>query len=78
MAIGGKANCLSGVKSKWGIDMKVGDLVKTIYRDEYAIVTRVWFAVGANALAAEFVYPSDGYKSSQPMQYIKEVISGSR
>ena len=56
--------------------MEVGDLIKTIYRDEYAIVTRVWFAVGANALAAEFVYPSDGYKSSQPMQYIKEVING--
>ena len=58
--------------------MKVGDLIKTIYRDEYAIVTRVWYAVGAKALAAEFVYPSDGYKSSQPMQYIKEVINGSR
>ena len=58
--------------------MKVGDLVKTIYRDEYAIVIRVWYAYGAKALAAEFVYPSDGYQSSQPMQYIKEVISGSR
>ena len=58
--------------------MKVGDLIKTIYRDEYAIVTKVWFAYGANALAAQFVYPSDGYQSSQPMQYIKEVINESR
>ena len=58
--------------------MKVGDLIKTIYRDEYAIVTKVWFAVGANALAAQFVYPSDGYRSSQPMRYIKEVINESR
>ena len=55
--------------------MKVGDLIKTIYRDEYAIVTKVWFSPAANALAAQFVYPSDGYQSSQPMQYIKEVIS---
>jgi len=56
--------------------MQVGDLIKTIYRDEYAIVTKVWFAVGANALAAQFVYPSDGKEGSQPMQYIKEVING--
>ena len=54
--------------------MKVGDLIKTIYRDEYAIVTKVWFAEVANSLAVQFVYPSDGYKSSQPMRYIKEVI----
>ena len=58
--------------------MKVGDLIKTIYRDEYAVVTKVWFAYGANALAAQFTYPSDGYQSSQPMQYIKEVISANR
>ena len=58
--------------------MKIGDLIKTIYRDEYAIVTKVWFAPAANSLAAQFVYPSDGYQSSQPMQYIKEVISASR
>ena len=56
--------------------MKVGDLIKTIYRDEYAVVTKVWFAPAANALAAQFVYPSDGYQSSQPMQYIKEVLDG--
>jgi len=58
--------------------MEVGDLIKTIYRDEYAIVTKVWFAYGANALAAQFIYPSDGYQSSQPMQYIKEVINANR
>ena len=58
--------------------MKVGDLIKTIYMDEYAIVTTVWFAPAAYSLAAEFVYPSDGYQSSQPMQYIKEVIHGDR
>jgi len=58
--------------------MEVGDLIKTIYRDEYAIVTKVWFAEVANSLAVQFVYPSDGYRSSQPMQYIKEVINGSR
>jgi len=58
--------------------MKVGDLIKTIYRDEYAIVTKVWFAPAANALAAQFVYPSDGYQSSQPTQHIKEVLDGSR
>ena len=56
--------------------MKVGDLIKTIYRDEYAIVTKVWFAPAANAQAAEFVYPSDGMEGCQPSKHIKEVING--
>ena len=58
--------------------MKVGDLVKTVFRDEYAIVTKVWYAPGAMSLAAEFVYPSDGSEGSQPMKYIAEVINESR
>jgi hypothetical protein len=58
--------------------MKVGDLIKTVFRDEYAIVTEVWYAPVPNSLAAKFVYPSDGTEGSQPMKYIKEVISGSR
>ena len=58
--------------------MKVGDLIKTVFRDEYAIVTEVWYAPGAYSLAAKFVYPSDGNEGSQPMKYIKEVISESR
>ena len=56
--------------------MEVGDLVRTIYRDEYAIVTKVWFAPVSNRLAVRFVYPSDGKEGSQPMQYIKEVLNG--
>ena len=55
--------------------MQVGDLIKTIYRDEYAIVTEVWFAPAANSLAVRFVYPSDGMEGSQPVKHIKEVIS---
>ena len=58
--------------------MKVGDLIKTIYRDEYAIVTHVWFASISGTLAAKFIYPSDGTDGSQPMKYIKEVINESR
>ena len=58
--------------------MKVGDLIKTVFRNEYAIVTKVWYAPAIYSLAAEFVYPSDGKKGSQPMKYIKEVIGESR
>ena len=58
--------------------MKVGDLIKTVFRDEYAIVTRVWYAPAVYSFAAEFVYPSDGNEGSQPMKYIKEVINESR
>ena len=62
--------------------MKVGDLVKTIYRDEWAIVTYAWFveATLANKAqwAAEFIYLSDGTQSSQPMKNIKEVLNESR
>ena len=58
--------------------MKVGDLIKTVFRDEYAIVTEVWYAPAAYSLAVKFVYPSDGSEGSQPMKYIKEVISEDR
>lgn len=58
--------------------MKVGDLIKTVFRDEYAIVTEVWYAPIAQSLAARFVYPSDGTEHCQPMKYIKEVFHESR
>ena len=62
--------------------MKVGDLVKTVYRDEWAIVTYAWWLeatlIDKAQWGVEFVYPSDGYESSQPMKNIKEVISESR
>ena len=57
--------------------MKVGNLIKTVFRDEYAIVTEVWYAPASHSYAAQFVYPSDGTESSQPMKYIKEVINES-
>ena len=57
--------------------MKVGDLIKTVFRDEYAIVTEVWYVPAAHSLAAKFVYPSDGNEGSQPTKYIKEVIDES-
>lgn len=58
--------------------MKVGDLIKTVFRDEYAIVTEVWYAPAEYSYAAKFVYPSDGTESSQPIKYIKKVISENR
>lgn len=58
--------------------MKVGDLIKTVFRDEYAIVTEVWYAPAAYSYAAKFVYPSDGTEGSQPTKYIKKVISENR
>ena len=58
--------------------MKVGNLIKTVFRDEYAIVTKVWYAPAADSYAAQFVYPSDGTEGSQPMKYIKEVVDASR
>jgi len=56
--------------------MKVGDLIKTVYRNEYAIVIEVWYAPATHSLAAKFIYPSDGTEGSQPMKYIKEVRNG--
>lgn len=58
--------------------MKIGDLIKTVNRNEYAIVTHVWYAPIARSLAAKFIYPSDGTEGSQPMKYIEEVISESQ
>ena len=62
--------------------MKAGDLVKTVYRDEWAIVIYAWWVektlVDEAQWGVEFIYPSDGSKSCQPMKNIKEVISESR
>jgi len=44
--------------------MKVGDLIKTVFRNEYAIVTEVWYAPAAHSLAAKFVYPSMALKAA--------------
>ena len=58
--------------------MKIGDLIKTVLRNEYAIVTSVWYSPAAHSLAAQFVYPSDGTEGIQPMKYIAEVINENR
>ena len=55
--------------------MKIGDLIKTVYRDEYAVITKVWWATAARQMAAQFIYPSDGKTESQPEAYIREVVS---
>ena len=55
--------------------MKVGDLVMTVYRKEWAIVVRV--QQGAWEQGAEFVYPN-GKRGCQPRSKIKKVISASR
>ena len=57
--------------------MQVGDLVKTIYRDDYAIVMKVWYAFATRQQAAEFIY-SDGTTSCQPRSNIREVHGESR
>tara|TARA_Y100001951_G_C11072129_1_gene146665 strand:+ start:183 stop:356 length:174 start_codon:yes stop_codon:yes gene_type:complete len=57
--------------------MKVGDLVKTVYRKDYAIVVRVWYALIAREYAARFIY-SDGTIGSQPSSKISDVISANR
>jgi len=57
--------------------VKVGDLVQTVYRDDYGIVTKVWWATVIAQHAAQFVYP-DGTVGVQPSSNIREVISASR
>ena len=57
--------------------MQVGDLVQTVYRDEYAVIIKVWWATVAAQHAAQFVYP-DGTVGVQPNSNIREVISASR
>ena len=57
--------------------MQVGDLVKTVYRNDYAVITKVWWATVAAQHAAQFVY-SDGTVGVQPSSNIREVISASR
>ena len=57
--------------------MQVGDLVQTVYRDDYAVVTKVWWATVAAQHAAQFVY-SDGTVGVQPSSNIREVISAGR
>lgn len=55
--------------------MKVGDLIKTVYRDDYAVVVKVWWATVLGQHAAQFVYPCDGTTGCQPSNNIQEVIS---
>jgi hypothetical protein len=57
--------------------VQVGDLVQTVYRDDYGVVTKVWWATVLMQHAAQFVYP-DGTTGSQPSSNIREVISASR
>ena len=57
--------------------MQVGDLVQTVYSDDYGVVTKVWWATVLMQHAAQFVYP-DGTTGSQPSSNIREVISASR
>jgi len=54
--------------------VRVGDLVQTVYRDEYAVIVKVWWATVAAQHAAQFVY-SDGTVGVQPSSNIREVIS---
>jgi hypothetical protein len=59
----------------------IGDLIKTIYRNDYAVVTVVTkptLRMRGFEWGAQYVYPSDGYRGSQPRKYIKEVINASR
>jgi len=57
--------------------MKVGDLVKTVNRNDYAIVVKTWWATVLGQHAAQLVYP-DGTKACQPSSKIREVVSASR
>jgi hypothetical protein len=57
--------------------VQVGDLVQTVYRDDYGVVTKVWWATVLGQHAAQFVY-SDGETGIQPSSKIREVISASR
>ena len=57
--------------------MKIGDLVQTVYRNDYAVITKVWWATVAAQHAAQFVY-SDGTVGVQPSSNIREVISANR
>ena len=59
----------------------IGDLVKTVYSNDYAVVTAVTTpTLGERGFewGTRHVYPSDGYRGCQPRKYIKEVISASR
>ncbi len=53
--------------------MKVGDLVKSVYRDDYAIITKVWLADAVGEYAAEFIY-SDGKRGVQPNSNIRSIL----
>lgn len=55
--------------------MKVGDLIMTVYRKEWATVVRV--QQGAWEQGAEFVYP-DGTTGIQPRSRIREVLNEGR
>jgi hypothetical protein len=57
--------------------VKIGDLVQTAYREDYAIVVKVWWATVLGAHAAQLVY-SDGTTGNLPIRNIREVISANR
>ena len=57
--------------------MKIGDLVQTAYREDYAIVVKVWWATVLGQRAVQLVY-SDGTTGNLPRNKIREVISASR
>ena len=52
--------------------MKVGDLIMTVYRKEWALVLKV--LEGEWEQGAEFVYP-DGSEGCQPRSRIREVLN---
>jgi hypothetical protein len=55
----------------------IGDLVKTVYRKEYAVVVAVTTPLLKERgfeWGTQHIYPSDGYRGCQPRKYIKEVV----
>jgi len=59
----------------------IGDLIKTIYRNDYAVVTAVTkptLGMKGFEWGTQHVYPSDGCRGFQPRKYIKEVVSAGR
>ena len=57
------------------VKMNIGDLIKTIYSDEWAVITKIW--QGAQEIGVQFVYV-DGSTGVQPISKVREVISETR
>ena len=57
--------------------MKVGDLIMTVYRKEWAVVVKVHKAVDGMEMGAEFIYPC-GKTGTQPRSRIREVFNEGR